>query len=169
MPLAHVRTADVRGFSCASGALRRTRVRRGPRAVAPGTFGTLVALPIAWALRTYGGDAGWLAHDRRVAVRGIWAAQVTGRDLGVADHGASSATRSPRSCSCSSSPAAMRCATRSRSSCSGSSTSSKPPPIRQSTRAEERRRRDGRRLPRRRLHAARARGLAAARRRVTTQ
>jgi phosphatidylglycerophosphatase A len=26
----------------------------------PGTFGTLVALPIAWALRMYAGDGGWL-------------------------------------------------------------------------------------------------------------
>src|SRR6478736_9833695 len=53
----------------------------------PGTFGTLVALPIAWALRTYGGDGAWLVTIAALTLIGIWAAQVTGRDLGAADHG----------------------------------------------------------------------------------
>jgi len=53
----------------------------------PGTFGTLVALPIAWALRAYGGDGAWLATIATLTLIGIWAAQVTGRDLGAADHG----------------------------------------------------------------------------------
>ena len=53
----------------------------------PGTFGTLVALPIAWALRAYGGDGAWLVTIAALTLIGIWAAQVTGRDLGAADHG----------------------------------------------------------------------------------
>ena len=55
--------------------------------VAPGTFGTLVAIPIAWALRTYAPDAVFVAAI--VVLR--WSASgrgVTGRDLGVPDHGA---------------------------------------------------------------------------------
>jgi phosphatidylglycerophosphatase A len=53
----------------------------------PGTFGTLVALPIGWALHAYSGAAGWLFAIAAFTLLGIWAAQVTGRDLGVADHG----------------------------------------------------------------------------------
>ena len=55
--------------------------------VAPGTFGTLVTLPIAWAL-------GLVLPPLLVAVCavplflvGVWACDVTGRDLGAADHG----------------------------------------------------------------------------------
>lgn len=55
--------------------------------VAPGTFGTLVALPIAAVLWTFWGDAGFLVAVPLLFVVGIWAAAVTGRDLGVADHG----------------------------------------------------------------------------------
>jgi phosphatidylglycerophosphatase A len=54
----------------------------------PGTFGTLVALPIAWGLRTYAGDGGWLLVIAALTLVGAWAAQVTGRHLGAADHGA---------------------------------------------------------------------------------
>ncbi|MEO8538034.1 MAG: phosphatidylglycerophosphatase A [Betaproteobacteria bacterium] len=54
----------------------------------PGTIGTLVALPIAWALRAVGGDAIWLAAIAVLTVIGIWAAGVTGRHLGAPDHGA---------------------------------------------------------------------------------
>ena len=53
----------------------------------PGTFGTLVALPIAWALRADAGDGGWLLAIAALTIVGIWSAQVTGRHLGVADHG----------------------------------------------------------------------------------
>jgi len=53
----------------------------------PGTFGTLVALPIAWALRAYAGDGGWLLTITALALVGAWAAQVTGRHLGAPDHG----------------------------------------------------------------------------------
>ena len=55
--------------------------------VAPGTFGTLVALPIAAALWTWTGDAGFLAAIGALFAIGVWASAVTGRDLGVADHG----------------------------------------------------------------------------------
>ena len=56
--------------------------------VAPGTFGTLVALPIAAALWTYSGDAGFLTAIGVLFAIGVWASAVTGRDLGVPDHGA---------------------------------------------------------------------------------
>jgi len=54
---------------------------------APGTFGTLVAIPLALALRHYGGDGLFAAAIVVAFVAGAWAAQVTGRDLGVPDHG----------------------------------------------------------------------------------
>lgn len=55
--------------------------------VAPGTVGTLVALPIAWLLDAYAGTTGWVVAIVVVALVGTWAAAVTGRDLGVEDHG----------------------------------------------------------------------------------
>jgi phosphatidylglycerophosphatase A len=54
--------------------------------VAPGTFGTLVALPIAAGLWTYTDDAGFLAAIAILFAVGVWAAAATGRDLGIADH-----------------------------------------------------------------------------------
>ena len=54
---------------------------------APGTFGTLLGLAIFWVLH------GWLAPlvIAFMAIPlffvGIWACEVTGRDLGVSDHG----------------------------------------------------------------------------------
>jgi phosphatidylglycerophosphatase A len=54
---------------------------------APGTFGTLVALPIAWLLHRYSNDAGFAAAIVIVTLAGTWAAEVTSRHLGVADHG----------------------------------------------------------------------------------
>ena len=56
--------------------------------VAPGTFGTLVAIPIAALLRAKDSDAVFVVAIVAFALLGIWAAQVTGRDLGVPDHGA---------------------------------------------------------------------------------
>ena len=56
--------------------------------VAPGTFGTLVALPLAAALWTYTGDLGFLAAIALLFGIGVWAAAVTARDLGAADPGA---------------------------------------------------------------------------------
>jgi len=55
---------------------------------APGTFGTLVAIPLAVALRTYASDTTFLAVIVVLGVAGVWAAEVTGRALGVPDHGA---------------------------------------------------------------------------------
>jgi phosphatidylglycerophosphatase A len=54
--------------------------------VAPGTFGTLIAIPLAWALRTYGPDGVFVAAIVVLLLAGVWAAGVTGRDLGVPDH-----------------------------------------------------------------------------------
>ncbi|HLX30708.1 MAG TPA: phosphatidylglycerophosphatase A [Casimicrobiaceae bacterium] len=56
--------------------------------VAPGTIGTLVAFPIAWFLDSHAGTAGWLIAIFAFALVGGWCAQITGRDLRVADHGA---------------------------------------------------------------------------------
>jgi phosphatidylglycerophosphatase A len=54
---------------------------------APGTFGTLVAIPIAFALQRYAGDAGFAAAIVVLFAVGAWASAVTGRALGVPDHG----------------------------------------------------------------------------------
>ena len=54
---------------------------------APGTVGTLVAIPIALVLVLHSGR-GVPRGDRRIVAIGIWAAQVTGGDFGVPDHGA---------------------------------------------------------------------------------
>lgn len=54
---------------------------------APGTFGTLVAVPLAFLLQ-HAGDTAFVAAIIALLGIGTWAADVTGRDLGVADHGA---------------------------------------------------------------------------------
>ena len=54
---------------------------------APGTFGTLVAVPIALALHAYGNAAAFVAAIVLLLVAGAWSAQVCGRHLGVPDHG----------------------------------------------------------------------------------
>lgn len=52
---------------------------------APGTFGTLLGWAIAWALPAE--SAGLLLIVAAVAfLVGIWACEITGRHLGVADH-----------------------------------------------------------------------------------
>jgi phosphatidylglycerophosphatase A len=56
--------------------------------VAPGTFGTLVAIPIALLLRAYAGEAAFIVAIVLLFGVGAWASQVTGRNLGVSDHGA---------------------------------------------------------------------------------
>ena len=56
--------------------------------VAPGTFGTLVAIPIAAVLWAHFPDAAFGATIGVLALIGVWAVEVTGRDLGVPDHGA---------------------------------------------------------------------------------
>jgi len=55
--------------------------------VAPGTFGTLVAIPMAMVLRANVPDPYFLAAIVVFALIGVWACGVTGRDLGVPDHG----------------------------------------------------------------------------------
>ena len=55
---------------------------------APGTFGTLVAIPLALLLHGYGSDAAFVIAIAVAFIAGAWASQVTGKDLGVADHGA---------------------------------------------------------------------------------
>ena len=54
---------------------------------APGTFGTLVAIPIALLLHRYAGDIGFLAVLAVLFLLGAWSAHVTARNLGVSDHG----------------------------------------------------------------------------------
>jgi phosphatidylglycerophosphatase A len=55
---------------------------------APGTFGTLVAIPIALLLRAQGGDVAYLVACAVLFAAGVWASGVTGGSLGVPDHGA---------------------------------------------------------------------------------
>ncbi len=54
---------------------------------APGTFGTLVAIPIAVVLHAWGDAAFAIAIVLGFAI-GVWASGVTGRALGDEDHGA---------------------------------------------------------------------------------
>ena len=55
---------------------------------APGTFGTLLALPLYWyALRECATGTAFLILAALFAI-GVWACSITGRHLGVADHGA---------------------------------------------------------------------------------
>jgi phosphatidylglycerophosphatase A len=56
--------------------------------VAPGTVGTLVALPLAALLHATTDDIGYTIVVAIAFAVGVWAADRTGRDLGVADHGA---------------------------------------------------------------------------------
>jgi phosphatidylglycerophosphatase A len=55
---------------------------------APGTVGTLVAWPLGWYLGGVVAPAVLLAALAVAFVAGMWACELTGRDLGVADHGA---------------------------------------------------------------------------------
>lgn len=54
---------------------------------APGTFGTAVAIPLAFLLAR-SGDAGYAVGTLVLFAAGVWAASVTARDLRVPDHGA---------------------------------------------------------------------------------
>src|SRR6185436_15454728 len=54
---------------------------------APGTFGTLVAIPIAMVLRMQFSEPVFVAAIVVFALVGIWAAEVTGKNIGVPDHG----------------------------------------------------------------------------------
>jgi len=55
---------------------------------APGTAGTLVAIPIAWLLWRTGSDVAFLAAIAVATAIGVWSAARTGRDLGRDDDGA---------------------------------------------------------------------------------
>jgi phosphatidylglycerophosphatase A len=55
---------------------------------APGTAGTLMAFPIWWAIGGGYEPQVLLGFLTLLFVIGIWACERTGRDLGVADHGA---------------------------------------------------------------------------------
>ena len=59
----------------------------GLAAKAPGTWGTLVALPFFCLAHSLGGQIAALLAAAIFFVVGIWAAGVTGRALGVSDHG----------------------------------------------------------------------------------
>ncbi|MEP7328060.1 MAG: phosphatidylglycerophosphatase A [Betaproteobacteria bacterium] len=54
---------------------------------APGTFGTLIAIPMALWLRWYGGDIEYGVVLVVLFGLGVWASAVTGRALGQPDHG----------------------------------------------------------------------------------
>jgi phosphatidylglycerophosphatase A len=56
--------------------------------VAPGTFGTLLAIPFAAWLWMNASPVVFAAAIAGMAAIGVWAAEVTGRELGAADHGA---------------------------------------------------------------------------------
>ena len=56
--------------------------------LAPGTAGTLVAIPLALLLRRYTNDLGFVVTIVALLVAGVWAAQVSGRKMTDADHGA---------------------------------------------------------------------------------
>jgi phosphatidylglycerophosphatase A len=56
--------------------------------VVPGTFGTLLAIPIAMGLQARFSDVGYLVAVAALTAIGIWAASETGEHLGVPDHGA---------------------------------------------------------------------------------
>jgi phosphatidylglycerophosphatase A len=56
--------------------------------VAPGTVGALLAIPTAAILRSHLPDGAFAIAIVVFLLLGIWAAQVTGRDLGIPDHGA---------------------------------------------------------------------------------
>jgi phosphatidylglycerophosphatase A len=54
---------------------------------APGTFGTLLAIPLALLLHRYANPTLFLAVVVVLFALGTWAAEVTGRHMGVPDHG----------------------------------------------------------------------------------
>ena len=54
---------------------------------APGTWGTLVAIPFYFLALLLGGTPAVLACALLFFIVGIWASAVTGRNLGVADYG----------------------------------------------------------------------------------
>lgn len=55
--------------------------------VAPGTWGSLAALPFAWAIASLGGPLALLAAAVVAFAVGVWAAEIYGRRSGVKDAG----------------------------------------------------------------------------------
>ena len=55
---------------------------------APGTVGTLVAFPLWWLIHPTYSPAETLAIVALLFAIGVWACDLTGRHLGVSDHGA---------------------------------------------------------------------------------
>lgn len=55
---------------------------------APGTWGTLLALPVYWLVSPVLDPIGYLMMVAVLLALGIWACEVTGRAIGVRDHGA---------------------------------------------------------------------------------
>lgn len=55
---------------------------------APGTVGTLLAFPIWWAVGPADEPLALLAILALLFAVGVWACDITGRDLGIGDHGA---------------------------------------------------------------------------------
>ena len=55
---------------------------------APGTFGTLLALPVFWWLEPRLQPLDFLILLGAMYVAGVWICDKTGRDMGVEDHGA---------------------------------------------------------------------------------
>jgi len=55
--------------------------------VAPGTWGTLLALPVYWLVSPRLEPVEFLLMLVVLFALGVWACDVTGRDLGIADHG----------------------------------------------------------------------------------
>ena len=55
--------------------------------IAPGTFGTLVAIPLAYALRYVVNDAFYIVLLPLWFALGVWACGRTGRELGEHDYG----------------------------------------------------------------------------------
>ena len=60
----------------------------GASPFAPGTVGTLVAFPLWWMVGSMVGPIQTLAIAAALFGIGVWACGLTGRHLGVADHGA---------------------------------------------------------------------------------
>jgi len=60
----------------------------GASRFAPGTVGTLVAFPLWWMVGPMVGPIPTLAIVAGLFGIGVWACDLTGRHLGVADHGA---------------------------------------------------------------------------------
>ena len=55
--------------------------------VAPGTFGTLLAFPLFWLIRSQTDALEYMLVIVALFLLGIWACEITGRALGVPDHG----------------------------------------------------------------------------------